>query len=353
MLVTGSLLIGCGALVGGDPSEIPDYNADIQEVVPDSITTEHFVKEEGTTYYTSPGMSLWLSVNGEFFKMDYFSVEDGNRVYDNLYLYKYDYFAMATSDNYGWYAGLGDSEDFEYAEEDKAEGEEVWVEIKKDGIYKLVFDVDTLKFDLEYKSEIETPVYYTIKNCSIYSVATSWVEMSVNPSNADEFYVSYFAIGEGKGISFFNFIHTSNYNVTLSDDCNETYASAVRTNVVVNVGGNYNVYINRKTYVVRLELLNPETASYGCIYYDGTDFVEMEPQDVSVPYVFRRRITVDSKYQSLPEFHSKKYNTYKLRVVDSDLLMIGEKYTYIKQVGTYDLIVNLKTFEISVELLTE
>ena len=33
-----------------------------------------------------------------------------------------------------------------------------------------------------------------------------------------------------------------------------------KVDVTVNVGENYNIHINKKTYVVRMELLNPDTA---------------------------------------------------------------------------------------------
>ena len=72
-----------------------------------------------------------------------------------------------------------------FAEEEKQSGEEVQINFKKQGVYKVIFDVDTHKFDLEYKREITNPVYYTIKDCSFYTLRTSWVEMSVNPNNSN------------------------------------------------------------------------------------------------------------------------------------------------------------------------
>ncbi len=281
--------------------------------------------------------------------MDYFSIEGDKRVYDNLYLYVDDYFYIITDDYKDLYASLGDTTDLEYAEEEKEQGEDIQINVKKAGIYKLTFDVKTLKFDMEYKAEITTPVYYTIKNCSIYSLATSWVEMSVNPLNEDEFVINNFSVTAGKDISFYNNIHISNYKVTLDDNTNNKYGSARKAFVTINVGGNYDIYINRKTYVVRLELLNPETASYSCVYYDGNDFITLQPYEMDVPYVFRHRITVDTKYTNVPDFHTENYRTYDLTIVPSNLL-VGR---YIKEVGEYELTINLKTFEISVVKLPE
>ena len=351
VVISGISLVGCD--MGTGDAEIPDYNADIQVVAPENIDIEHFVLNEDETYYTSSGLSLWMEVNGAFLEMNYFSLDGGKRIYDNLYLYEDDYFYMLSDDMRGWYASLSDSSDSEYAEEELAEGEEYAINIIKEGIYTVVFDTETLKFDLVYKSEITTPVYYTIKNCSIYSAETSWVEMIVNPNNADEFVINNYSVGAGKAISFFSNIHTSNYKVTLEESANNKLASAGKTSVTVNVGGNYNIYINRKTYVVRMELINSNTATYGCVYYDGADFITLQPYETGTPYVFHHQITAD-KYDSLPDFHSANYRTYDLAVVDTTGVLMGNGNNYyFKNAGTYNLIINLKTFEITVEKLPE
>ena len=347
-LTSGLFLVGCGDFGSGTP-ENKNYNADIQAVTPDSIDAEHFVVDENTTYYTSPGFSLWMEVNGEFLKMDYFSLDGNKRIYDNLYFYTDDYFYIVTDDNKDLYASLGDSADAEYAEEEKEQGYDIQINVKKSGIYKLIFDVDTLLFDMEYKSEIETPVYYTIKNCSIYSLATSWVEMSTNPANEDEFIIENFYVDAGKIVSFYNRVHTSNYKITLDEASLDKYGSTRKTHLTVNIGGNYNFYINKKTYVVRMELLSPDSATYSCVYYDGSDFITLEPYDESEPHIFRLRLNVDSQYESVPDFHTSHYKTYALTILPSDLLM-GSKNGYFKQAGTYELIINLQTFTISVEL---
>lgn len=352
-LIGGTLFVGCNAQT--DNSALPDYNADIEAVAPENITIEHFVAKEDTAYYTSPGLSLWMEVNGAFLEMDYFSLDGDKRIYDNLYFYEKDYFYIVTDDYKDLYASLGDSADTEYAEEEKQDGYDVQINVKKAGIYKLIFDTKSLTFDMEYKSEIETPKYYTIKKCQIYSKATKWVQMSVNPANADEFVIHNFNIGVNEFISFQDNTHTSLYKTTLDESCNEKYGSYQYPSTVINVGGNYNVYINAKTYVVRLELLNPDTATYSCVYYDGVDFIELEPYEADVPYIFRQRIVVDTKYTtSVPKFHTAKYKTYTLTVVDTTDVFIGSgRNYYFKNMGTYDVIINLKTFEITAELLPE
>ena len=351
VVISGISLVACG-MGSGDPG-IPDYNADIQVVASENIDAEHFVVEEDKTYYTSPGFSLWMEVNGEYLEMKYFSIDGDKRVYDNLYLYVGDYFYMVTDDYKDLYASLSDSADLEYAEEEKEQGYDIQVNVKKAGIYKITFDVKTLKFDMEHKANIETPVYYTIKNCSIFTLATSWVEMGVNPTNEDEFVINNFEVEAGKMLSFYNYLHTSNYKITLDESVNNKLASFRKTDVTINVGGIYNIYINRKTYVVRLELINPNTATYSCVYFDGVDFITIQPYELAVPYVFHYQITAD-KYDTLPDFHTANYRTYDLIVVDTTNALMGTgKNHYFKQQGTYDIIINLKTFEITAELLPE
>ena len=337
----------------GEETPPRDYNADVQVVPPENVDSEHFVPEEDKTYYTSPGFSLWMEVNGAFLEMDYFYLDGSKRVYDNLPFYKEDYFYIVTDDLKDLYAGLGDSADTEYAEEEKQQGEEVQINIKKTGYYKVIFDTETLKFDLEYKAEITTPVYYTIPNCEIYSVATSWVPMSVNPDNEDEFFIQNFYVEAGKDIHFFNRVHTSHYKVTLDDACADKYASVRKTAVTINVGGSYNVYINKKTYVVRLELQNDPPPSYSLVYYDGADFITLSPYDEDVPDLFRYQLSVDASYTRVPDFHTKNYRTYRLAVEDSNLLSKTSKYAYFKTAGEYELTINLQTFTISVALLPQ
>lgn len=352
-LLGGIALVGCGA--GAGNAVKPDYNADIEVVQPENIDMEHFVADEGETYYTSSGLQLCMEVNGAYLIMNYFSLDGNKRVYDNLYFYEDDYFYMITGNYRDIYASLGDSADTEYAEEEREQGEDIQVNVKKSGIYKLVFDLDTLKFDMEYKAEIETPVYYTIKKCQIYSVASEYVEMSVNPDNEDEFVVRNFHIDAGKYIYFQDHTHVSLYKVSVDESCNNKYGSYTYPNLAVGIGGDYNVYINAKTYVVRLELLNPDTATYSCVYYDGNEFNELTPYNADVPYIFRQRLVVTTRWTtSVPKFHTANYRTYDLTVVDTtDVLMGSGKNYYFKEPGEYELTINLKTFEITAELLQQ
>ena len=344
-LLHGFALVGCDLTF--TPPSPKDYNADVQIVAPEDITTEHFVVEEDTTYYTSPGFSLCMEVNGAFLIMDYFSLDGSKRVYDNLYFYERDYFYIVTDDYKDLYASLEDSADAEYAEEEKEQGYDIQINVKKEGIYKLTFDVETLKFDMEYKAEIETPVYYTIPNCSIFTLDTEWVEMHENPANADEFVIENFHVNAGELISFYNHVHVSNYKVTLHESCNEKLVSGEGKYVEANVGGTYNVSINRKTYVVSVQLVTADKDGYSCGYFDKPDYVMLTPVE-NIPYLFRLRVTVE-KLDSLPILFSSGYRMYDLTIATPDLFF-GDDF---KEAGTYDLTIDLQAFTVSAEKLPE
>ena len=72
------LILPCAFMLtacGTNPLDIPtqkDYNADIQEILPELIDDEHFEAEDNTTYYTSPGFSLSISIRGHFMIMERF-----------------------------------------------------------------------------------------------------------------------------------------------------------------------------------------------------------------------------------------------------------------------------------------
>ena len=352
LFLTMTVFSFAGCFGGGDPPPV-NYNADVEVVAPENIDMEHFVIEDNATYYTSKSLSLVMSVNGAFLIHEYFELDGDNRIYKNLYFYENDYIFMITGDYSDIFASLKEESDEEYAEEEKESGEDIQINFIKSGIYTIIFDTENLVFDLQFTAEIETPRYYRIKNCEIYSINTGWVQMSINPNNYEEYYITNFNIESGKTINFFNSVHTSNYIPTLEEN-SQKYATCRKTNIKIKFGGNYNVYINSKTYKVRLELINVETADYSCCYYNGNDFVDLELESQSIPYVFVCQLSVDTQYTSVPDFYTKNYIENKLTLVNSPNIMTSSSNNYyFKNTGTYNIKVNLKTFELAVELLPE
>ena len=63
---------------------------------------------------------------------------------------------------------------------------------------------------------------------------------------------------------------------------------------------------------------------------------------------------VDTKYTtSVPSFYNSHYTKYKLTVTNSPEVMASGKNYYFKKIGNYKITINLKTFELTAELLPE
>ena len=371
-LLAAAFCVGCsdgGSLGGsGGNGSIPniDNTNDLQTYTPPAGE----VIEEEKEYYTSKALSFISCINGYYSIDRPFTLDETNeykRVYDNVYLYEYDYFYMDydLKDNY---CNLSDQTDLEYVEVEKSQGVDIQINVLKSGIYKIVFDVKTVSFDLEYKSEIETPVYPLIQNCEIgVSVGDSlqYTQMTKNPSNEDEFVLENVSVEQGKSVIFCASNHVSVYKVTLDASSNNTYASYSGNSmrlVIFNVGGTYTAYLNAKTYEVRLELTATNANSYFCQTYDGEDFITLSPLDESNPHIFvyQYQATSDSHgvlSDHLPHFYSDSYREYSLTCNDTTLVYKseyeGEISYYFKKPGTYILYVNLSDFTVSVEKLPE
>ncbi|MBQ8882692.1 MAG: hypothetical protein IJY70_04815, partial [Clostridia bacterium] len=129
------------------------------------------------------------------------------------------------------------------------------------------------------------------------------------------------------------------------------YGVAYKSMVYMNMGGSYDSYINKKTYVVRIVLREPDTATYGCIYYDypADEFYTLQPIEQDVPYIFHQNFVTEETLIRVPDFYTINYRGYDLTIEESPLLVNG----YFKNPGSYKIIVNLKTFTISVEQLPQ
>ena len=220
------------------------------------IVAQSTTNDEGKTFYTCKKLSLITEVNGYYSVNKPFVLDENDetkRIYDDVYFYVDDFFYMDRANSWDIYCTLSDPADSEYAEVEKSEGVDIQINIKKAGIYKIIFDISTLSFDLEFKSEITTPVYEEIKNCDMY-YSGAWVPMQ---KEGDEFYIKNFSIETSKFVSFFSHIHTSNFKTTVEQGTENPYirkiGSKANSQVYFKNSGTYNIYINAKTYVVRVE----------------------------------------------------------------------------------------------------
>ncbi len=356
--------VGCfGGSVTKDGVRIPniDNSTDLKSYSP--TENDNFSSEE--TPYTSNYLCLVTDINGYFsvetpFVLD--ETDENKRVWDNLYLYEDDQFWVTSKDNKYIWASLNDNSNT-YLKTLKEDGEDIRVDVLKSGIYKLVLDITTMKFDFAYKSEIETPVYAEIKNCEIYSVRTKWQEMQ---KVGDEFVINNFYVETGKNVSFFSKIHTSNYKTTILSGLENKYickTSTKRTsNVLFMIGGTYNIYINAKTYVVRVELINADDAEYSACLYQDKNLVSLTKGDKN--YIFTTNHTTkdysDHILEEVPKIYTSGYKAYNLNLTEESLNYIktittdsGKVHYYFKEAGTYKLTVNLKDFTIDVVSLLE
>lgn len=334
-LVAVLLMTGCNF---GDGSNLEFDNSSITQVA----------GQEG--YYTDSKLSFCAEIRGSYKSDRPFTLDSSNenlRVWDNYYLYEGDYFQMIVSDTPYIYYSVN-SEDLVYVTPNDNSAESK-VNEGQSGIYKITFDLTTKIFDLEYKSEITTPVYETMSGCDVYSLKSNFTQMTVNPNNDEELMIENYQINAGEMISFHNHgnYHLSQYKVVLDEAVQGKYASALEDGdkfVSFSIGGLYNLYINPVTYALRVELTNPDTASYSLKAYKNGEPVSCIV-DENTPYIFRHQVTVKVN-GSIPIFINDDYFMYDLTVNESEYF--DNDYEMFNVAGTYDLEINLKLFTITV-----
>ena len=336
-------------------------------------------------YFTSKKLQLITEINGSYktdrpFTLD--ETDENKRIYDDLYLYKYDFFYMMSSDYTDTWCRLFDKNDLEYVEVEREQGEDIQINVKVSGIYKLIFDTVTKSFDLEYKSEITTPVYEVMEDCEIgiYQEQTQKLTYVKTQAVGDEFVAYNVHVYAGKLAGFYSeFTHTSWYNTTLHESSANKYVykgggDKPSTNVFFMIGGTYNIYINPVTYVVRVELVSADADGYSAIIYRDADMnpvsepIELQPADSTAPYLFEYQCNITGKQYgnyyfvmtTIPTIYTKNYQEYDLQLTEDSLQYIriytsddGDVTYYFDNEGTHILTVNLQTFEISVTYLPE
>ena len=360
-------LSGCNLFGGGSSgSSLPkvDNSNDLRDYTPSQ--DENY--DENDELYTSNYLSFVTEINGSYRTNRPFTLDENNknlRIYDNIYFYEYDFFQMMSNDYKNIWCSLSDETDAQYAEVEREQGEDIQTNIKVSGIYKVIFDTSTFLFDLVYKSEITTPVYEEIKNCDIYSVATKWTTMQ---KFGDEFFVNNYHMEGAKLVAFdSSYSHTSHYKTTIDESCLNKYiyknGTKPSSDVWFMIAGTYNIYLNAKTYVVRVELVSADADGYSASVYKNHEFVPLELVDENVKYVFKYRYTATSDIgnygimsDDVPKIFNASYQKYNLVATDGSMIYLGAYSSggyYFKTRGTYDLTINLLDFTISITKLPE
>ncbi len=373
LILTLLLIINSIAFVGcdifnddGNDGELPqiDNSVDLSEFVPTAEDDNFYI--EGETYYTSKSVDLVTEINGNYTTSRPFTLDKDNenkRVYHNVYLYEEDFLQVIYYKRHGdlgqLYVIMSDTADQEYAEiEYGSQGSALQITVKKQGIYNVVLDVETFAIDLIKMGDIDTPVYETIKSCEL-NIHVSLDNYSYTPMTLDvttnEYYIQK-EIPLGASIGFYNTSHMGHYKMTVEPNIMDKlvyYDSLMPSQVHVHVGGIYKIYFNAKTYVLRLELQDYDTASYYCQVEWGKNN-ELTPASSATPYLFEYEFIAQGKindpYVDIPSFYPKLGMAYKLAVIDVDGYVAYDEY--ITESGTYLLTINLKEFTLSIKRLS-
>lgn len=368
-------LAGCdflGLLVdddGGDDdsNKLPqiDNSVDLIEFSP--VDNNDNIYIDGETYYTSTSVDLVTEINGNYSVNRPFVLDkdnDNKRIYHNIYFYEEDYIQVLYYKKLGdlgqLFVIMSDSTDQEYAEiEYTTKGSPLQINIIKQGVYDIILDIETFAIDMVKVSDIDTPVYETIKTCEL-NVHASLSNHTYTPMTLDvetnEYYIQT-EIPLDASIGFYSASHIGHYKMTVDPSLIDTliyYNNNSNRQVHVHVGGTYKIYFNAKTYVLRLELQNPDTASYFC-QVEWNKNQELTAKSSATPYLFEYEFVAQGEiydpYVDIPSFYPKLGMKYKLSVIDLDGFVFNDEY--VTESGTYMLTINLKDFTLTVKRIFE
>ena len=365
-------LAGCDLLGSSDDGdddggELPqiDNSVDLNEFSPTIDDDNIYI--DGETYYTSTSVDLVTEINGNYSTNRPFVLDKNNenkRIYRNIYLYVEDFIQVLYYKKFGdlgqLFVIMSDTNDQEYAEiEYTPKGSPLQINVIKQGVYDIILDVETFAIDMVKVGDIDTPVYETIKTCEL-NVHVSLSNYSYTPMTLDvgtnEYYIQT-EIPLNASIGFYNASHTGNYKMTVEPSLLDTliyYDIYNNRKVQVHVGGTYKIYFNAKTYVLRLELQNPDTASYYCqVEWDKGN--ELTAKNSATPYLFEYEFVAQGKindpYVDIPSIYPKLGMKYQLSVIDVDGFVAND--IYLTESGTYILTINLKEFTLTVKRVFE
>lgn len=367
IFISSTCLVGCDFLSflnddkdDGNETPVINNSVDLNEYVPTPDDDTEYAEDE--TYYTSVSIDFVTKVNGNYSIDRPFTLDKENqnkRIYRNVYFYEEDYFQVIYYKDITKlgtiYALLSDESDQQYVEVQYTEkGNPYQIDIVKKGVYDIILDIETLAIDMFFLRDIQTPVYETIKTCELKVHVSledySYTAMTLN-QQTNEWYIEKF-IPLDASIGFYSDTHNSKYNMTVEPKLFDRYvywSYNSRSQVQVHVGGTYKIYFNAKTYVLRLELQNPDTASYYC-QVGWKENKELTPVSPTTPYLFEHELVAEKDYTELPSFYPCLGMSYDLTVIDVEDNVFNDEE--VRNKGTYKLSVNLKEFTLTVEKIS-
>ena len=370
LIINVMALVGCTFDDGdSDDSGLPkiDNSVDLNAFTP--TVDDDTIYREDETYYTSKSIDLVTEINGNYTTSRPFTLDKDNankRIYRNIYFYVEDFLQVLYYKKFGdlgrLFVIMSDTADQEYAEiEYTQQGSPLQINIIQQGIYDIILDVETFAIDLVKVGDIDTPVYETIKSCEL-NIHVSSTDYTYTPMALDvatnEYYVET-EIPLNASIGFYNASHTGRYKMTVEPSLMDTlifydyYSSTKPSQVQVHVGGTYKIYFNAKTYVLRLELQNPDTAKYYC-QVEWNENKELTAVSNATPYLFEYEFVAQGErndpYVDIPSFFPKLGMAYDLSVIDVDGFVAYDEY--ITESGTYLLTINLKEFTLTIKRIS-
>lgn len=370
LIINVMALVGCTFDDGdSDDSGLPkiDNSVDLNAFTP--TVDDDTIYREDETYYTSKSIDLVTEINGNYTTSRPFTLDKDNankRIYRNIYFYVEDFLQVLYYKKFGdlgrLFVIMSDTADQEYAEiEYTQQGSPLQINIIQQGIYDIILDVETFAIDLVKVGDIDTPVYETIKSCEL-NIHVSSTDHTYTPMALDvatnEYYIET-EIPLNASIGFYNASHTGRYKMTVEPSLMDTlifydyYSSTKPSQVQVHVGGTYKIYFNAKTYVLRLELQNPDTAKYYC-QVEWNENKELTAVSNATPYLFEYEFVAQGErndpYVDIPSFFPKLGMAYDLSVIDVDGFVAYDEY--ITESGTYKLTINLKEFTLTIKRIS-
>ena len=352
-----TLLLASCSFFGGEGAAAIKYGNENLSSLPSESIPEFVNQEESQTYYTSEDILMSLECNGYFTNYSYFYLDEDDknlRVYDNMYFYEKDYFYFVTKDVKYLWASLEEGYDKTCVEEEKEAGYDIRINVLKDGIYTIKFNIETKKASVIYKSEITEPKYFPIKTADLYNGKTkSYISMTQSASNPDELECKGVEFDVSKGCSIVDTTtHISMYKLTIDSSSKDLalYTSLERDKSFYSTfDGKMNLYLNKKTYVLRGEIADKEHSTF-YVQNIGNSRLTDPVVDTSHPYIFTCQYTTAQYVTEVPDLYGKHVNklpfTYSSETIELyEYEYKGEPRSYyrFKEEGTYNITLDLST----------
>ena len=256
---------------------------------------------------------------------------------------------------YLW-ASIEGTYDAAYLEEEKEQGQDVRINVLKDGIYTLKFNLETKKVNVTYKSEITEPKYFPVETADIYNGADKkFVSMTKSASNPDELEYKNLEVKSAKSIAIVNkLLHSVMFRLTPDPDSKAALITLLGEKDISFYSafdGKINLYFNTKTYTLRAEIVDKEHSTFYIQTIGNTGVSELQVNDEH-PYIFTCSYTTPQYDRAVPDFYGNHVNKLNFNYSEDTIELY--EYTYkdeprsyyrFKEEGTYNFTIDMSTLD--------